>query len=378
VPAAAEPAPAPSPAPAAGRSGAPRASRLALVAAAAAVVIAGAAVALVATGVLGGGNGGDEGTAEASIPEIVDAVGPSTVVVNALVDGREAGSGSGWVLDAGEGLIVTNQHVANPGNEFRVGVGDSQRPATLFAAAPCDDLALLRVEDTSGLVALPLGSQSDLRQGQTVVALGYPGTASRRANLVQTAGVVSVVETPFDQKAVDVPLYPNVIQTDAAINPGNSGGPLVDDHERLVGVNSAGITLLDGRDVQGQGYAIGVDRVKEVLAGLRAGRPAGWTGMGFVHVTTPGEVAAELQAAGLPQVPGLVVTHAVPGSPAAEAGFGDEPATITAVNGRPMDGSLQSYCAALADGAADSASFTVVDSGPAPPRTVTVPFASGT
>jgi S1-C subfamily serine protease len=175
---------------------------------------------------------------------------------------------------------------------------------------------------------------------------------------------------------VDVPHYPNVVQTDAAINPGNSGGPLVDTAKRLVGVNSAGITLLGGRDVQGQGYAIGVDRVKEVVPLLRSGRSPGWTGMGFVHVTDPSAVAAELRAAGLPAQPGLVVTHAVPGSPAADAGFGRSPVLVTEVNGQAMDGSLAAYCSAIDDGDdGGEATFTVVEAGATSPTTVSVPFA---
>ena len=90
-----------------------------------------------------------------------------------------------------------------------------------------------------------------------------------------------------------MPQYPNVLQTDAAINPGNSGGPLVNTDGELVGVNSAGITDLGGRTIQGQGYAIGVDRVKEIVPTLRQGRSIGWTGLGFgfePNASPPGAV----------------------------------------------------------------------------------------
>jgi S1-C subfamily serine protease len=279
------------------------------------------------------------------------------------------------VLDAEQGLVVTNNHVTNGGTGWTVGVDDAQRPAELVGAAPCEDLALLQVDDTSELVTLPLGSQGDLRQGQTVVAVGFPGTASERANLVPTTGVVSVVSTRFDLAGVDVPQYPNVIQTDAVINPGNSGGPLVDTQGRLVGVNSAGITLLGGRAIQGQGYAIGVDRVKEIVPQLRRGRSIGFTGMGLVHVTDPGEFAADLASAGLPAAPGLVVQTVVPGSPAEEAGFGREPVLVTAVNGRPMDGSLPAYCAAIGGGESGTeATFTVAEPNRPGRRDVAVRF----
>ncbi|MGD9573083.1 MAG: trypsin-like peptidase domain-containing protein [Thermoleophilia bacterium] len=347
-----------------------RTTRWSVVLGALAVVIAGVAVVLAVTGVFSSDD--DEPTAK-TIPEIVDAVRPSTVAVTTLEDGQPSGSGTGWVLDAEQGLIVTNNHVVNGGTGWTVGVDDDQREATLVGAAPCEDLALLQVADRAGLVTLPLGDQMALRQGQTVIAVGFPGTASERDNLTTTTGVVSVVNTRFDRLAVDVPQYPNVIQTDAAINPGNSGGPLVNEAAELVGVNSAGITLLGSRTIQGQGYAIGVDRVKEIIPTLRSGRSIGWTGMGFIHVTDPAEVADQLAAAGLPASPGLVVTTAVPGSPAAEAGFGQGPVLVTAVNGQPMDGSLPSYCAAIGSGESGTdAVFTVAEPNQSVERDVTV------
>jgi len=136
-----------------------------------------------------------------------------------------------------------------------------------------------------------------------------------------------------------------VIQTDAAINPGNSGGPLFDTRARLVGVNSAGITLLSGRTIQGQGYAIGVDRVKEVLTSLTAGTSIGWTGMAFDYREG---------------APGLVVVDAVPGTPADLAGFGDGEILVRTVNGTPLDNSLPSYCDAVAGiDAGQSATFGI-------------------
>lgn len=340
-----------------------------------AVIVAALVVVLVVTGVVGSDDDDDPPVAE-SIPEIVDRVRPSTVVVTTLSGGEPAGSGTGWVLDADQGLIVTNNHVTNGGTSWSVGVDDDQRDARLVGAAPCEDLALLQVDDTADLVTLPLGSQGDLRQGQTVVAVGFPGTASERANLTTTTGVVSVVNTRFDLAGVDVPQYPNVIQTDAVINPGNSGGPLVNTSSELVGVNSAGITLLGGRTIQGQGYAIGVDRVREIVPQLQAGRSIGFTGIGIAHITDPSEFADELSSAGLPLTPGLAVTSVVPGSPADEAGLGDQPIIITAVNGTPMDGSLPAYCAAIGGGESGSeAVFTIAEPNQPSTRDVAVRFA---
>ena len=95
---------------------------------------------------------------------------------------------------------------------------------------------------------MPLGSQANLKAGDTVVAVGFPASASPTDHLVATVGAVSDPKTTYDvAQAVDVPLLPNVIQTDAAINPGNSGGPLVDQDKQLVGMNTAVATSSYGR-----------------------------------------------------------------------------------------------------------------------------------
>jgi S1-C subfamily serine protease len=310
---------------------------------------------------------------EKSPEEIVEEVTPATVNVNAFVGGQAAGGGTGWVLDADDGLIVTNQHVVNAGDELRIGVAgdDDLRPASVVGGAPCEDLAVLKIDDNTGLKEFELGSQSDLRQGETVVALGFPASASDANNLSTTVGAVSVVKEEFDLRSLDVPQYTNVIRTDAAINPGNSGGPLVTLDEKLVGVNSAGITLLGGRTIQGESFAIGVDRVKNVVAKLRLGQSIGWTGMGLVHPTGPADTAS----LGLPNQPGLIVTHVVPGTGAESAGFGEVPALITAVNGVPVDETLPTYCDAVeAISSGDTATFTVVASGTRQVQQVQVTF----
>jgi S1-C subfamily serine protease len=225
------------------------------------------------------GRGGGKPSPEA----IVADAKKRTVLIQARIPGGTSG-GTGFVLDAGKGLVVTNFHVVNGGNRFSVGVGGNLRPATMAGAAPCDDLAVLKVADRSGMQTFPLGSQKDLKQGEQVVAVGYPASASLDDNLTSTAGVVSRVEGSFRAPAADAPSYPNVVQTDAALNPGNSGGPLIDERKRLVGVNAATLTSIGGAPIQGQGYAIGVDRVKEVVATLRSGRSQGWAGFGLAFV----------------------------------------------------------------------------------------------
>jgi S1-C subfamily serine protease len=311
-----------------------RGLRRALALGAVAAVLAIALIALLMTGVIGGDN------AQTAAENAVKKVAPSTALIEVIRDGERAGTGSGWVVDGPAGLVATNAHVLNGGTSYNVGLGGKRLQATILATAPCEDLALLRVQGATGLRALPLADQSRLKQGQTVVAVGYPESASADAQLTSTTGSISVVRLVFTEDSLDVPQYPNVIQTDVPINPGNSGGPLVTLDGRLAGVNSAGRTSSGGRTIQGQGFAIGSDRVKAIVPTLRAGRSIGWTGMTFDYPS-----ADQLANEKLP--PGLLVTHVVPGTPAAKAGFGKQPILVTGVNGTPIENTLSSYCRAV-------------------------------
>ncbi|MEX2193964.1 MAG: trypsin-like peptidase domain-containing protein [Thermoleophilaceae bacterium] len=334
--------------------------RLTLVAGAA-LAFATVAVVLLVTGAL---SGDDDGDGASGVADIVEQVTPSTALITSIRDGQPFAGGTGWVLDAEEGLIVTNYHVVNGGDAFAVAVDGDEQEATIVGAAPCEDLAVLEVDDTDDLVTLPLLEDQDtLRPGQNVVAVGFPGSASADSNLTTTTGVVSVVKTEFDETGIDTPHYENVVQTDAAINPGNSGGPLVDGQGRLVGVNTAVRTLDSGgqRIIQGQGYAIGVDRVREITEDLREGDSIAWTGLGLVSSLTQ------------PNAPtGLIVAGAVPGT-AAEDALGDAQVVVTAIDGTPMDGSLVRYCDAVGDrDSGDEAVFTVTDGSQS--AQVRVPF----
>lgn len=273
-----------------------------------------------------------------SIADVVDAARTSVLKVLTLDGaGQVLGSGTGWVYDGDQGLIATNNHVISGGAGFSLS-GDGvmrgeERPATFVATAPCEDLALIQISDSAGLTALTLGSQAELRPGDEVVALGFPSDASTELPLAATAGVVSVVETRLSEPDLfDVPHLSNVIRTDAAINPGNSGGPLLTIDMRLVGVNTAGFTERDGRTIQNENYAIGVDRAREILEELAAGDSIGWVGLNLTTFFTDGGDAF------------LVTVGVVPDSPADVAGVPSVPLIIEEIDGSSMDGTLQRYC----------------------------------
>jgi 2-alkenal reductase len=304
----------------------------ALVAAGAALLAAIVLAVLVLAGAIGGG---DDGGGGASVEAVVRRAAPSTVLVRSRFR-RSKATGSGFALDKDEGLVVTNFHVINGGKFFDVRVGKDFREAEVVGAAPCDDLALLKIEDTDGLETLELGSQKDLEQGQQVVALGFPANPSLRGELTSTAGVVSVPRSAFRLPTPDSPRFENLIQTDATLNPGNSGGPLVDTDGRLVGVNTAIFAIARG-PASAQGYAIGVDRVKRVVADLREGRSQRWLGAGMVP--PPKRLLERVGRRG------LLVTTAVPGTAAAVMGL--EGVLLTSLNGAALDGTIAGYCRAV-------------------------------
>jgi S1-C subfamily serine protease len=304
------------------------------------------------------------GAAPTPTGEIVAAARPGTVFIRSTGLGQRA-AGTGVVIDVEKRLVLTNFHVVALGDDLQVGTPDRLDDAEVIAAAPCEDLALLEVDSLEGRKAIPLGKQDQLEQGDTVVALGYPLSASGGKSLTSTAGVVSAVRTPLKLAAPDQPRFTNLIQTDAAFGPGNSGGPLVGDDGRLVGVNTIIFTGTETAGAQ-QGYAIGIDRVREVLADLGEGRSQGWFGAGLL--TPP---PALLRKEQLP--PGILATTATDGTSAADAGL--EEALITAVEGKRLDSSMASYCRAVKGvESGDELELTVLAAPSRKPQKVTVGF----
>ena len=168
-------------------------------------------------------------------------------------------AGSGVIVDAARGLVVTNYHVVENASAVEVGLRDGRQVAAEpVALAPELDLAVLRIR-ARNLPALELGDSTKLAVGDYVVAIGNPFGLGQTV----TAGIISATDRPLgpDDKR-------RFIQTDAPINPGNSGGPLIDLHGRVVGINSALFSPSQG-GAQGNigiGFAIPANVVKRVVA----------------------------------------------------------------------------------------------------------------
>jgi S1-C subfamily serine protease len=207
------------------------------------------------------------------IARAVRLAGPGTVLVRA-----SSGDGSGWVADARRGLVVTNFHVVEGARGLAVVASGRAHGAALYAAAPCEDVAVLRAPGLVHTRALELGGDRRLADGSLVVALGFPANATGAPRLTSTAGVVSVASARLPATSAGSPSLPDVVQTDAHLNPGGSGGPLVDTRGRVIGMATAVLTSVGGTPVQGQSYAIAAPRLRLVLAALDRGRSIGWPG----------------------------------------------------------------------------------------------------
>jgi S1-C subfamily serine protease len=202
--------------------------------------------------------------AAAGYADVVRQVLPSVVLIR-----TDAGLGSGVVLDSA-GHIVTNAHVAGAASTFQVQLAGDPKPraGALVGSYPAGDLAVIRVEDRSGLQAASFGNSDQAQTGDVVLAVGNPlGLASS-----VTEGIVSAtgraVTEPASQGSPGAVL-PDAIQTSAPINPGNSGGALVNAAGQVIGIPTlAAASAQDGGQAQGIGFAIPANLARDIAGQL--------------------------------------------------------------------------------------------------------------
>ena len=241
------------------------------------------------------------------------------------------GSGSGFVYDD-TGHIITNNHVIDDALKITVTFLDGESYAAEIVGNDADlDLAVLKINArNSYLHHLEIGSSSELKVGQQVVAIGNPFGLSGS----MTTGIVSQIGRLLPQESGYS--IPNVIQTDAAINPGNSGGPLLNLNGEVVGINTA--IQSETGNFTGVGFAIPSDTVNKVVPILirDGGIRHPWLGVSGIDIDYE---LAEIR--GLDSTKGFLIVSVIEGSPADIAGLmGTE--TRKMIDGRdvPMDGDI--------------------------------------
>ncbi len=295
-----------------------------------------------------------------TIADIAQRALPSVVSLSIRQAAGVAG-GSGFIIDP-DGYIVTNNHVIasavdDPTAVVEVILPDGRRfDGTIIGRNVSYDLAVVSINATD-LPVLPWGDDEGLRVGDAVVAIGAPLGLSGTV----TAGIISALERPVTVGGGDQTSFISAIQTDAAINPGNSGGPLVDDLGRVVGVNSAIITLTQGAagGSIGLGFAIPVETARRIA----------------LELIDSGSSLTPVIGVSLDPVfpgPGAQVLEVTPGGPAADAGVlpGD---VITAIDGVRVSDAENLIVAIRANAPGDVVDLTIERDG----RTTVIPVTLG-
>ncbi|WP_312316003.1 Do family serine endopeptidase [Stenotrophomonas sp.] len=234
--------------------------------------------------------------------------------------------GSGVIIDAAEGLVLTNHHVIDNADDVQVTLADGRTVKAEFIGSDADtDVALIRIP-SGNLTEIKLGDSTQLRVGDFVVAIGNPFGFSQTV----TSGIVSAV----GRSGIRGLGYQNFIQTDASINPGNSGGALVNLQGQLVGINTASFNPQGSMAGNiGLGLAIPSNLARDVVDQLiKHGEVVRGT-LGIESQNLTPQLAQNL---GLSETRGALVTRVLAGSGAAAAGLkpGD---VVVSANGQRVD-----------------------------------------
>ncbi|WP_225767824.1 trypsin-like peptidase domain-containing protein [Inquilinus sp. Marseille-Q2685] len=233
--------------------------------------------------------------------------------------------GSGVIVNAAKGLVITSAHVVENATEIGVTLGDGNEvPAQVVGSAADIDIAVLRIPANGLKTELPVDDTDMPKVGDFVVAIGNPFGLGQTASL----GIVSAT----GRSGLGIEGYEDFIQTDAAINPGSSGGALINLDGHLVGINTA-IISPSGANA-GIGFAIPMHMVKNSIDQIEQYGSVSRARLGVaIEDLTPAKAASR----GISVNRGALITGIVPGTVAASAGLrvGD---VVTGLDGHPIDG----------------------------------------
>ncbi|MGF7533527.1 trypsin-like peptidase domain-containing protein [Bacillus mexicanus] len=243
----------------------------------------------------------------------------------------ESGSGSGVIFkkENGKAYIITNNHVVEGASSLKVSLYDgTEVAAKLVGRDSLTDLAVLQISDDHVTKVANFGDSSDLRTGETVIAIGDP--LGKDLSRTVTQGIVSGVDRTVSMSTSAGQTSINVIQTDAAINPGNSGGPLLNTSGKIVGINSMKISE---DNVEGIGFAIPSNDVKpiaeELLKKGQIERPYIGVSMLDLEQVPQNYQEGTLGLFGNQLNKGVYIREVAPGSPAEKAGLKAEDIIIS-------------------------------------------------
>ena len=234
-----------------------------------------------------------------------------------------AALGSGVIIDAAKGYVVTNNHVVDNATKIQVSLSDGRKfEAKVVGKDPRSDIALLQLQDPKNLTAIKMADSDALRVGDYTVAIGNPYGLGETV----TSGIVSAL----GRSGLNIENYENFIQTDAAINRGNSGGALVNLNGELIGINTA-ILAPDGGNI-GIGFAIPSNMVKNLTAQMVQYGQVKRGELGILGTELNSELAKAMK---VDAQRGAFVSQVMPNSSAAKAGVkaGD---VVVSMNGKAI------------------------------------------
>ncbi|NBR67735.1 MAG: PDZ domain-containing protein [Actinobacteria bacterium] len=252
-----------------------------------------------------------------SVAKAAAVISPSVVTVDSLADDGES-IGTGIIISS-DGDVVTNAHVVEDSTEVRVVLNGETEPrkARVLAADAGNDLALVRIENVTGLTAATFADPASLAVGDQVVAVGYALDLDGGASV--TSGIISALNRTMQNE--DGALNA-LIQTDAAISSGNSGGPLINMDGHVVGINTAVYRSTDTSAANNIGFAISVGEVKRVIEVLRTEATGEKRSQGYLGIALSDRTDGGV---------GAVVSEVASDSPAERAGLkvqvNDQPIT---------------------------------------------------
>ncbi|MFB2836938.1 HhoA/HhoB/HtrA family serine endopeptidase [Floridanema evergladense] len=246
--------------------------------------------------------------------------------------GLMRGQGSGFIIDK-NGVILTNAHVVDQADKVTVTLKDGRTFAgKVQGVDEVTDLAVVKIDPKGKFLPVaPLGNSSAVQVGDWAIAVGNPLGLDNTVTL----GIVSTLKRPSVEVGVPDKRL-DFIQTDAAINPGNSGGPLLNSSGEVIGINTA---IRAG--ATGIGFAIPIDKAKQITAQLIRGETVAHPYIGIQMVTLTPELAKENNndpnsPLTVPEISGVLVMGILPNTPAAQSGLrrGD---VIVEVDGQPVN-----------------------------------------